>query len=65
MILETEQLRAAFLLMARDASLNAEIAVTDEKAFNDAIAQAFNDAIARNMLGENGVIQLAIHGDTT
>lgn len=57
MILETEQLRAAVLLMARDASLNAEIAVMEEKAFND--------AIARNMLGENGVIQVAIHGDTT
>ena len=71
-MLETEELRAA-VLNARAAALNAEVAgMVAENARRSARAEAlayteeaFQNAILANGLGENGVIQVAIHGETT
>jgi len=70
MILSTEELRAA-VLNARAAALNAEVAgmlAENTRRFSRAEAAAYSEkdfqqAIVANGLGENGVVQVAIHGE--
>jgi hypothetical protein len=71
MNLSTEELRAA-VLIARAAALNAEVAgmqAENQHRKNCGLAvayteEAFQKAIAANGLGENGVISVAVHGES-
>lgn len=70
MTIQAEELRAA-VLNARAASLNAEIAgmVAENQhriACGESIAydqKAFSFAIEYNRMGENNIINLAVHGE--
>jgi len=70
MTIQTEELRAA-ILNARAASLNAEIAgMVSENELRRSTGQtlaydekAFQFAIEYNRMGENSIINLAVHGE--
>lgn len=70
MTIQTEELRAA-MLNARAASLNAEIAGMNaenelRRSAGHALAydeKAFQFAIEYNRMGENNILNLAVHGE--